>query len=142
MATEPRGTRGGRERVRHHQLRQLLTLQSHIFRGRREALRQGLPAEVSGVTDNEEHSADDEELAVEASVLELTAQTVKGIETALRRLNSGEYGLCSDCGAKVSGIRLKALPFATLCHSCQDKRDSATARPARSVTSNRRFGFV
>jgi DnaK suppressor protein len=125
MATAIRGTRGGLQRARHDQLERLLTLQDQMLRSRREALRRG-PAEMSDATDKEEHSADAEELGVGVSVLELTAQTVKGIDTALRRLKDGDYGTCSDCGSKVPVVRLKALPFAALCRGCQEKRDNAS----------------
>jgi DnaK suppressor protein len=140
MATAIRGTRGGLQRARHDQLQRLLTLQDQMLRTRKEALRRGLPPEMTDVTDNEEHSADAEEFEVGASVLELTAQTVRGIETALRRLKDGDYGMCSDCGSKVSVVRLKALPFAALCHGCQERRDSATALvAARRATAGTVF---
>jgi DnaK suppressor protein len=127
MATAIREIRGGMRRARYHKLQRLLTRQDQILRSRKEALRRGLPTEISDVTDNEERSADAEELGVAVSVLEVTVQTVMGIETALRHLKDGDYSMCSDCGFKVSVVRLKALPFAALCRGCQEKRDNAIA---------------
>jgi DnaK suppressor protein len=73
--------------------------------------------------DLEEHSLDVEERGVGFSVLELTSRTVQGIETALRRLEAGELGTCSDCRCRISGTRLRALPFAALCLACQEGRE-------------------
>ena len=42
------------------------------------------------------------------------------VESALDRLNSGEYGACADCGHSISSKRLQALPWATHCVDCKD----------------------
>ena len=42
------------------------------------------------------------------------------VESALGRLNSGEYGACADCGHSISSKRLQALPWATHCVDCKD----------------------
>lgn len=50
------------------------------------------------------------------------------IESALSRLDDGTYGVCADCHSDIPPRRLEALPFATLCVSCQslaDKRSRA-----------------
>lgn len=40
------------------------------------------------------------------------------IDAALRRIDSGEYGYCLDCGEDLPSDRLEADPTATLCVSC------------------------
>jgi len=42
---------------------------------------------------------------------------------ALRRLDDGSYGLCTDCGRGVPEGRLEAKPEAARCVNCQAKRD-------------------
>ena len=42
---------------------------------------------------------------------------------ALRRLYRGEYGLCEECGKKISRERLLAFPQARLCITCQARRE-------------------
>lgn len=37
------------------------------------------------------------------------------IEDALKRMESGSYGLCDRCGKPIESERLEALPYATLC---------------------------
>lgn len=43
------------------------------------------------------------------------------IEQAMRRIDSGDYGACADCGKLISKTRLEAVPFAKMCIRCQSK---------------------
>jgi RNA polymerase-binding transcription factor DksA len=124
MATAGHRIRGV-DRARQGKLEQLLSLQGTIFRNRRQILRDGLPTPTSGVMDFEEHALDAEEQGVGFAVLDITSRTVRGIETALQRLAAGEFGMCSDCWCRISGARLRALPFAALCLACQESYDMA-----------------
>ncbi len=40
------------------------------------------------------------------------------IRLALRRIEDGAYGDCTNCGDKINEARLEALPHATLCMKC------------------------
>lgn len=40
------------------------------------------------------------------------------ISEALGRIDSGEYGICDECGAAIDAARLNAHPFARLCIDC------------------------
>ena len=40
------------------------------------------------------------------------------IELALRRIDSGDYGYCDDCGQEIGEKRLEIDPSATLCVRC------------------------
>jgi DnaK suppressor protein len=42
---------------------------------------------------------------------------------ALQRLKKGKYGICEDCGKMIDTERLSVYPEATLCASCQAKRE-------------------
>jgi DnaK suppressor protein len=44
---------------------------------------------------------------------------IRRIRDALRRIESGEYGLCKDCGEMIAVARLLAVPFAAKCFQCQ-----------------------
>jgi DnaK suppressor protein len=75
--------------------------------------------------DFEEHALNAEEQGIGLAVLELTSRTVQGIETALHRLEAGEFGTCAECRCRISDSRLRAQPFAALCLSCQERQDLA-----------------
>jgi YteA family regulatory protein len=44
------------------------------------------------------------------------------IDAALRRIDEGNYGICTNCGKPIPEERLEALPWATLCIDCQRER--------------------
>lgn len=54
------------------------------------------------------------------------------VREALRRLDDGTYGLCQSCGQAIDGARLEALPYASLCLSCQ-VRAELRCLPARRL---------
>ena len=46
------------------------------------------------------------------------------IETALRRMMIGKYGLCTACHEPMELHRLELFPEAEFCRDCQDMRES------------------
>ena len=48
------------------------------------------------------------------------------INHALQKLVEGGFGLCETCKKPISKIRLKAVPYATLCLKCQQNREKRT----------------
>ncbi len=44
------------------------------------------------------------------------------LEDALKRIEQGEYGRCTDCGKLIEKERLEAVPHAQLCVQCKLKR--------------------
>jgi DnaK suppressor protein len=51
-------------------------------------------------------------------------QKLDQIESALSKLDNGEYGYCEDCDEAIPVGRLRAMPFATLCVKCKSERES------------------
>jgi RNA polymerase-binding protein DksA len=45
------------------------------------------------------------------------------IDAALKRIDNGTYGQCSNCGKQIPEERLEARPYATLCIDCQRRRE-------------------
>lgn len=58
-----------------------------------------------------------------------TATALQDIEAALRRLDDGEYGLCTDCGEPIALRRLQAHPAALRCADCQQRFETLAGRP-------------
>jgi DnaK suppressor protein len=44
------------------------------------------------------------------------------LDDALKRIEKGEYGFCTDCGSLIDKERLEAVPHAQLCIKCKLKR--------------------
>jgi RNA polymerase-binding transcription factor len=55
------------------------------------------------------------------------------IEDALNRLESGEYGICEECGENISIERLKARPVTTLCIECKSSQEMAERKAKKAV---------
>jgi DnaK suppressor protein len=66
------------------------------------------------------------------ALIQLKAETLKKIDTALRRIEEGDYGDCVECGGEIADARLRALPFAVRCRDCEAVREAADQRE-RSV---------
>jgi DnaK suppressor protein len=45
------------------------------------------------------------------------------IEKALKKIESGEFGICEDCGEDISVKRLEARPVTTLCIRCKEEQE-------------------
>jgi DnaK suppressor protein len=74
------------------------------------------------------HMADDAteafEQAKDLALRQNLERLLEKVEDALERFEAGTYGLCEQCGQEIDPARLKALPYATLCLSCQQRRES------------------
>jgi len=50
-------------------------------------------------------------------------QSLYELDEALKKIEEGAFGVCEDCKAIITKIRLKAVPFARLCLKCQEKKE-------------------
>jgi DnaK suppressor protein len=50
-------------------------------------------------------------------------EVLQQVDEALARITRGEYGVCTECGTEINKKRLEAVPWASLCVSCQSKRE-------------------
>ena len=63
--------------------------------------------------------------AATESVQRLLDENRQQAEHAKSRRATGEYGVCEDCGQKISAERLEFLPEATRCVACQSRQERA-----------------
>lgn len=56
---------------------------------------------------------------ITAAVVDRRARELAQVNSALEAIDSGRYGLCRDCGEAIALARLRVLPFATRCVTCQ-----------------------
>lgn len=70
-------------------------------------------------------------LIVDVNLAEIDrdAAELRRIDAALRRLASGTYGACADCGRLIPLARLEAEPTAVRCVSCQELHERTHATP-------------
>jgi DnaK suppressor protein len=54
---------------------------------------------------------------------ERESNLVRKIYEALKRLEDGTFGVCEECGRKISEKRLLVRPIATLCIRCKEREE-------------------
>ncbi|HAL62797.1 MAG TPA: conjugal transfer protein TraR [Chloroflexi bacterium] len=73
------------------------------------------------------HMADDAsevfEQAKNLALRQTLERQLEQVEEALERFGRGTYGYCLDCGEKIDYARLKAIPSASLCIECMERRE-------------------
>ena len=80
------------------------------------------------VVDAAESSEVDVQDEIGFALIQLKTETLKMIETALRRIEEGDYGDCYECGEEIAEARLRALPFAVRCRDCEAVREAIDRR--------------
>ena len=78
-----------------------------------------------GVVELEEEAVDLEETDIEQAILDNENALLVEVQQALARIDNGTYGICSNCGQPIPEKRLEAIPWATLCVTCESKLGSA-----------------
>ncbi len=111
----------------------LLRLHKSLL-ARREHLRKKLAGELADLRglqgdatgDSVDAAFDSGSDEMTSQLAELDARELYQIERALARLRQGTYGICegedvegNPCSQKIPVARLNALPYTTLCISCQ-----------------------
>lgn len=102
----------------------------------RDVRNEGAAISRQGVRDEAESSEAEIQDDIEFALLQMKAETLKKIGKALARLEEGSYGNCFECGDEISEQRLRALPFAVRCKSCEESRE--VARQRERVINGRR----
>jgi DnaK suppressor protein len=109
------------ETLKESRIARLLARHELELATRAHSLRECVSQATLEVRDAVDSSVDSLARHVGASLLDVTSLTARGIESALRRLRSGAYGECQDCGGRISAARLRALPAAVRCRDCQQE---------------------
>ena len=119
--------KNNQNRERYDVLKAMLVERRREIDDRLRSIRQGLPAQLDDVQDMEEQSVSDLFQEMDFAVMQMKADTLAKIDEALLRLEDGSYGTCAECGSEIAEARLKAVPFATLCRSCQEEEETRVA---------------
>ncbi len=57
------------------------------------------------------------------SLMEREEDTLEAIESALKKIAEGTFGLCEECAGPIRKDRLLALPFTPVCVKCAEKME-------------------
>ncbi len=78
---------------------------------------------VETVMDDGDMSVVDLSEDISLKQLSTHRETLMKIDTALRKLEEGTYGICEECGDEISEERLKIMPFAIYCRDDQERKE-------------------
>ena len=112
----------------------LVKIRELLQRRRRDIINasQGAQRELSALKDQDRDPEYEENAQAEladytlSSLVEAQRREVMLIDAALRRMDTGVFGECVDCGADIPMDRLEALPFAIRCEEDATRHELET----------------
>jgi DnaK suppressor protein len=117
-------------------LRDLLTYRLAELRAEihaAEQSRRAVPvAEPDEVSDRKDEASRRQEIELDGAQEQRDVDELKDVEAALRRLDAGVYGDCTDCGEAIPMQRLQVQPAAKRCARCQALHETAAHRAGQS----------
>jgi len=104
-------------RIRDHLLARRDELNTRMTRIHSKTVRSETPLAADFAEQAVEQQNDEVLRALEQAARE----EIKKINRALSRIETGDYGICVECGEPIPEKRLEALPFTEYCVSCAEK---------------------
>ena len=78
---------------------------------------------IDSAMDSADMSSQDVDQGIDYSLLEMKYVQYKEIADAFRKLQSGTYGLCEECGQEIDIKRLEVSPLARYCIPCKTSKE-------------------
>ncbi|WP_413718887.1 RNA polymerase-binding protein DksA [Silicimonas sp. MF1-12-2] len=86
---------------------------------------EGLQGSTRNIPDIADRASEETDRALELRTRDRQRKLVAKIDSALRRIDNGEYGYCEETGEPISLKRLDARPIATLSLEAQERHERA-----------------
>jgi DnaK suppressor protein len=67
-----------------------------------------------------DHASTDRDRELALMLADREREKLTHVDDALKRIESGTYGICESCEEEIDKERLAAMPFTKLCLSCQE----------------------
>ena len=75
------------------------------------------------VTDTAEIASNIMEDNAVMSIAQGEAREINQIDSTLKKIEEGKYGVCDCCGRDINKHRLMAIPFVSLCVKCKEAEE-------------------
>ena len=121
MAESRNQQKEGREPIRE----MLLRLQEETNRRVKELRRDQEQESDTEPEDEMDLARTTAEIETHAGLIARAEEKLRYLDEAITRLDAGKYGKCLTCGGLIPIERLMAVPFASYCVDCQEKRNRA-----------------
>ncbi len=102
--------------------RKLLAWKQELLEGSRDTI-EGLQDSTRNIPDVTDRASEETDRALELRTRDRQRKLVAKIESALRRIDEGEYGYCEVTGEPISLKRLDARPIATMSLEAQERHE-------------------
>ncbi|MEO1039623.1 MAG: RNA polymerase-binding protein DksA [Pseudomonadota bacterium] len=110
------------ERQKEYFRRKLMAWRDEIIRESRSTLT-SLQEDLGALPDLADRASTETDRSLELRARDRQRKLISKIESALRRIDEGEYGYCEDTGEPISLARLDARPVATLSLEAQERHE-------------------
>mgnify|MGYP001422442690 CR=1 FL=1 len=77
----------------------------------------------SEIGDAIDSSVEEQERELDLLLKDREQARLKGIENALQRMESDDFGYCEECGENISKKRLLVVPLTRMCINCQSTEE-------------------
>ena len=112
------------DRQKEYFKRKLLDWRNDILRESKGTLN-GLQEDSLHLPDIADRASSETDKALELRTRDRQRKLISKIDSALRKIDNGEYGYCEDSGEPISLRRLEARPIATLSLEAQERHEKS-----------------
>ncbi|MFQ1700727.1 RNA polymerase-binding protein DksA [Loktanella agnita] len=102
--------------------RKLLTWKEELLEDSRDTVA-GMKDQTRNIPDIADRASEETDRALELRTRDRQRKLVSKIDSALRRIDEGEYGYCEITGEPISLKRLDARPIATMSLEAQERHE-------------------
>lgn len=102
--------------------RKLVDWKGELLDGSRDTI-EGLQESTRNIPDVADRASEETDRALELRTRDRQRKLVTKIDSALRRIDEGEYGYCEVTGEPISLKRLDARPIATMSLEAQERHE-------------------
>ena len=102
--------------------RKLLSWKSELLSDSKDTI-EALQDNTRAIPDISDRASEETDRALELRTRDRQRKLVSKIDSALRRIEEGEYGYCDETGEPISLRRLDARPIATMSLEAQERHE-------------------
>ena len=102
--------------------RKLLSWKSELMSDSKDTI-ETLQDNTRAIPDISDRASEETDRALELRTRDRQRKLVSKIDSALRRIEEGEYGYCEETGEPISLLRLDARPIATMSLESQERHE-------------------
>ncbi len=103
----------------------LMQMRKEVLREIAEDVKEGREGEAGEGRDTYDIASDERDREINLLLGDRERKKLQALDSALGRLDEGEYGVCEECEGEIASGRLTAMPFSRFCVTCQDEFEQA-----------------